>query len=157
MSHMPDVGADAPAFEGKTQSGGTLRLADYVGRKVALYFYPRDNTSGCTKQACNLRDNWSMLEEAGIAVVGVSGDSVDSHAKFADQYDLPFPLVADTERKILEAYGVWAEKSLYGRKYMGIKRTTFLVNEDGKIVHIIKNPRVGQHAQEVRRAFEDAV
>lgn len=157
MSEMPEAGADAPLFEGKTQTGETIRLGDYAGQRVAIYFYPRDNTSGCTKQACNLRDNWSMLEEAGIAVVGVSGDSVDSHAKFADQYDLPFPLVADPERKILEAYGVWAEKSLYGRKYMGIKRTTFLVGEDGKILHIIKKPRVGQHAQEVRRAFEDAV
>lgn len=153
MSEMPEQGATAPLFEGSTQDGEQLRLVDYAGRKVAIYFYPKDDTSGCTKQACNLRDNWSALQKAGVSVIGVSGDPVKSHAKFASKYDLPFPLVADPERKILEAYGVWGEKSLYGRKYMGTVRTTFLVDEAGKIVHVVKKPRVGQHAEEILNAF----
>ena len=153
MSEMPEKGEQAPLFAEKTQTGEVIRLADYVGQKVAIYFYPKDNTSGCTKQACNLRDNWGALEAAGVAVIGVSADSVESHAKFAGEYDLPFPLVADTDRKILKAYGVWGEKSLYGRKFMGIRRTTFLVDENGKIVHVLKKPRVADHAGEVLDAF----
>ena len=156
MSEMPEVGAKAPLFEGRTQNGDLLRLADYAGRKVAVYFYPKDDTPGCTKQACNLRDNWAALEKAGVAVIGVSGDSAASHAKFAKKYDLPFPLVADPERKILEAYGVWGEKSLYGRLFMGTKRTTFLIDENGVVVHVFKKPRVGNHADEVLKAFEFA-
>lgn len=150
---MPQPGAKAPPFEGKTQDGSTLRLAEYSGQKVVVYFYPRDNTPGCTKQACNLRDNWLALKEAGVSVIGISADSVASHAKFADKYDLPFPLVADPDKEILEAYGTWGEKSLYGRKYMGIKRTTFLIDEAGIIVHVIKKPRVGHHSEEVLKAF----
>lgn len=153
MSEIPERGVKAPLFEGRTQDGEVLRLADYAGQKVAIYFYPKDDTSGCTKQACNLRDNWSELVDAGVVVIGISGDSVDSHAKFADKYSLPFPLVADPEREIIKAYGVWGEKSLYGRKYMGIKRTTFLVDETGKIVEVLRKPRVGRHAEEVLKAF----
>lgn len=156
MKEMPEAGDAAPGFEGKTQAGETIRLADYAGRKVAIYFYPKDNTSGCTKQACNLRDNWSSLDKEGIAVIGVSADSVKSHAKFADRYDLPFPLVADTDKEIIEAYGAWGEKSLYGRKYQGIYRTTFLIDESGKIVHVITKPRVGQHAEEILKGFQAA-
>ncbi|MGA7307219.1 MAG: peroxiredoxin, partial [Rhodothermales bacterium] len=100
-----------------------------------------------------LRDNWSALKEAGVSVIGISADSASSHAKFADKYDLPFPLVADPDKEILKAYGAWGEKSLYGRKYMGIKRTTFLIDEEGIIVHVLKKPRVGQHAEEVLKAF----
>lgn len=153
MSEMPKPGAEAPRFEGETQDGEKLNLADYRGRKVALYFYPKDNTPGCTRQACNLRDNWSALQEAGVSVIGISGDTAASHAKFADKYDLPFPLVADPDKRIIEAYGVWGEKSLYGRRYMGIKRTTFLIDEKGQIVHVFEKPRVKEHAQEVLRAF----
>lgn len=154
MSNILEVGTKAPLFEGETQDGNALRLADYEGRKVAIYFYPKDDTTGCTKQACNLRDNWVALKEAGITVIGVSKDSAASHTKFASKYSLPFPLVADPEKKIIKDYGVWRQKSLYGRKYMGIHRTTFLVDEQGVIVHVIKKPRVGNHAEEVLQGFE---
>jgi peroxiredoxin Q/BCP len=153
MSNMPKAGSKAPSFEGETQDGKRLRLADFSGRKTAIFFYPKDNTPGCTKQACNLRDNWPNLKEAGVAVIGVSGDTVESHVRFADKYHLPFPLVADPEKKILDLYGVWGERNLYGRKFLGIKRTTFLVGEDGIITHVFKRPRVGDHTEEILKAF----
>lgn len=150
---MPDKGQQAPDFQGQTQSGEQIKLDDYRGQKVALYFYPKDDTPGCTKQACNLRDEYSRLQEAGVAVIGVSADDVESHQAFAEKYSLPFPLIADTEREILEAYGVWGERNLYGRKFMGIKRTTFLIDEDGMIVHVFKRPKVTEHGQEVLEKF----
>ena len=150
---MPDKGQQAPDFQGQTQSGERIKLDDYRGQKVALYFYPKDDTPGCTKQACNLRDEYSRLQEAGVAVIGVSADDVESHQAFAEKYSLPFPLIADTEREILEAYGVWGERNLYGRKFMGIKRTTFLIDEDGMIVHVFKRPKVTEHGQEVLEKF----
>lgn len=150
---MPEPGAKAPEFEGQTQTGDTVRLSDLRGKKVALYFYPKDDTPGCTKQACNLRDDYQQLQEAGIAVVGVSADDVESHRKFADKYSLPFPLIADPEHQILEAYGVWGERSLYGRKFMGIQRTTFLIDEEGRVVDTIKRPKVSEHAREVIKKF----
>ena len=150
---MLEPGTKAPAFEGETQDGNTVRLADFAGRKLALYFYPKDDTPGCTKQACNLRDNWEALQRAGVAVVGVSKDSVESHEKFADKYSLPFPLLSDPDREILQAYGTWGEKSLYGRIYMGIVRTTFLIDEEGVIVGVIKKPKVSGHAEEILQAF----
>ena len=151
---MPRPGQPAPDFEGMTQGGETLRLSDLLGRKVALFFYPKDDTPGCTKQACNLRDGYEDLLAAGIAVVGVSGDDVGSHDAFARKYDLPFPLVADPDRRILEAYGVWGEKSLYGRTVLGTKRTTFLIGEDGTIRHVFKRPDVEAHTAEILRKFE---
>lgn len=150
---MPEVGAPAPAFEGTDQEHETVALSDYKGRRLALYFYPKDDTPGCTKQACNLRDNYRLLLDKGVAIVGVSGDDEASHARFADKYDLPFPLIADPDHTILEAYGVWGERNLYGRKYMGIKRTTFLVDEEGTVVHVFKRPKVDNHAQEVLEKF----
>ena len=150
---MPTVGDDAPLFEGTSQTGETICLEDYRGRKVALYFYPKDDTPGCTKQACNLRDNYQELLDAGVAVIGVSGDDVSSHRKFADKYDLPFPLVADPEHDVLEQYGVWGERNLYGNTFMGIKRTTFLIDEDGTIVHVFKRPRVKEHTREILDKF----
>ena len=150
---MPQVGDEAPDFEAQTQTGETVSLSDYRGRKVALYFYPKDDTPGCTKQACNLRDNHQVLLDAGVAVLGVSGDDVASHDRFATKYDLPFPLLADPEHRILEAYGVWGEKNMYGRKFMGIKRTTFLIDEGGVIHHIFKRPKVSEHAEEVLAKF----
>ncbi|MEM1127189.1 MAG: thioredoxin-dependent thiol peroxidase [Bacteroidota bacterium] len=153
MSSMPEVGAPAPAFEGTDQEHETVALSDYKGRRLALYFYPKDDTPGCTKQACNLRDNYRLLLDKGVAIVGVSGDDEASHARFADKYDLPFPLIADPDHTILEAYGVWGERNLYGRKYMGIKRTTFLVDEEGTVVHVFKRPKVDNHAQEVLEKF----
>lgn len=150
---MPEPGQKAPEFEGDTQTGERLRLADYRGKKVVLYFYPKDDTPGCTKQACNLRDDHSELQQAGIAVIGVSADDVSSHEKFAEKYNLPFPLVSDPEHEILEAYGVWGERNLYGRKFMGIKRTTFLIDEEGTIVDVIKRPKVTEHGAEVMKKF----
>ena len=151
---MPEVGDQAPLFDGQTQGGDTIRLEDYRGRKVALYFYPKDDTPGCTKQACNLRDNYQSLLDAGIVVLGVSPDDVASHDKFAGKYELPFPLIADPERTILEAYGVWGQKNLYGRLFMGVKRTTFLIDEDGVIRHVFKRPKVTEHTAEILAAFE---
>ncbi|HET6569229.1 MAG TPA: thioredoxin-dependent thiol peroxidase [Rhodothermales bacterium] len=151
--NMPDVGEEAPDFEAKTQRGDTVRLSDFRGRKVALYFYPKDDTPGCTKQGCNLRDNYSQLLNAGIAVLGVSTDDVASHEQFADKYALPFPLAADPDHDIVNAYGVWGEKNLYGNKFMGTKRTTFLIDEQGKIVAVIKRPDTGNHAQEILKKF----
>jgi len=150
---MPEVGQPAPLFEGQTQDGEAIRLADYRGRKVALYFYPKDDTPGCTKQACSLRDGYQDLLDAGIAVIGVSPDAVASHARFADTYALPFPLVADPEHVVLEQYGAWGRRSLYGRIFMGVKRTTFLIDEDGVIRHILKRPDVNEHAAEVLAKF----
>ena len=150
---MPSVGDTAPDFEARTQNDETLQLSDYRGKKVALYFYPKDDTPGCTKQACNLRDGIGRLQDAGIAVIGVSQDDVESHADFAEKYDLPFPLVADSEKEILKKYGVWGERSMFGNKFLGTKRTTFLIDEDGTIVHIFKRPKTGEHTAEVLEKF----
>ena len=149
MADMPAPGDPAPDFEGRDQTGQTVRLGDFAGQPLALYFYPADDTPGCTKQACNLRDNIDVLREAGVAVVGVSKDSVDSHERFATKYDLPFPLLADPDRRILDAYGVWGERSLYGKKVVGTKRTTFLIGPDGRVLHVFKRPKTDRHAEEV--------
>lgn len=151
---MPEPGEQAPPFEGVTQTGETISLSDYRGQKIALYFYPKDNTAGCTKQACNLRDEYQHLQDDDIAVIGVSADPVESHKEFADKYDLPFPLISDPDRRILEAYGVWGERNLYGRKFMGIFRTTFLIDEDGVIKKVIKRPKVKEHAAEILDKFD---
>ena len=144
-----EAGQPAPDFAAVTFSGEKVSLADYRGRRVALYFYPRDNTPGCTRQACNLRDNWETLAERGVAVIGVSPDGDDRHQKFAGKYDLPFPLVADPDREIIEAYGVWGSRMNYGRAFMGLQRTTFLIGPDGIIEHVFKRPKVGDHAAEI--------
>ena len=149
MADMPAPGDLAPTFEGIDQTGATVRLADFAGKPLALYFYPKDDTPGCTKQACNLRDHTGDLTEAGVAVVGVSADPVESHERFAAKYDLPFPLLADPEHEILEAYGAWGEKNLYGRKSMGTKRTTFLIGADGRVIHVFKRPKTDHHAEEI--------
>jgi len=149
MADMPQAGDPAPDFSGTDQTGATVRLADFAGRPLALYFYPQDDTPGCTKQACNLRDNTGPLEAAGVAVVGVSADDTASHERFAAKYDLAFPLLADADKAILEAYGAWGEKNLYGKKSMGIKRTTFLIGADGLILHVFKRPKTDRHAEEI--------
>lgn len=132
---MSDVtpGKKAPHFSGKTQDGRTVKLADFNGRHLALFFYPKDDTPGCTKQACLFRDAYADLTDQGVAVVGVSVDPVASHEKFAAKFDLPYPLIADEDKKMVEAYGVWVEKSMYGRKYMGTERSCFLIAPDGKV------------------------
>ena len=151
---MPlNPGDAAPVFTAPTQSGEPLTLADLRGRRVALYFYPADDTPGCTKQACSLRDGYRDLLDAGIAVVGVSPDDAASHARFAEKYALPFPLVADPDHAIAEAYGVWGEKTLYGRRMIGLSRTTFLIDEEGRIVDVVKRPDTADHAAEVLRRF----
>ena len=146
---MIQAGDRAPDFEGLNQDGETVRLSDFAGKKLALYFYPKDNTPGCTKQACNLRDNIDELAQAGYAVVGVSPDSVKSHARFVATFDLNFPLIADPAKEICNAYGVWGEKKMYGRTYFGIKRTTFLIDEAGRIEKVILKPKVAAHATQI--------
>lgn len=149
MADMPTPGDAAPGFSGTDQNGNTVKLSDFTGRTLALYFYPKDDTPGCTKQACNLRDGSDDLADAGVAVVGVSPDDITSHGRFAGKYDLSFPLLADTDHEIMEAYGVWGEKKLYGRTSIGVKRTTFLIGPDGHIVHVFKRPKTADHTAEI--------
>ncbi len=142
-------GEKAPYFEGMNQDGKKISLNDYKEKKLILYFYPKDNTSGCTAEACNLNDNYAELTSLGYEVVGVSPDSTASHLKFIAKYNLSFNLIADTEKKILEDYGVWAEKSMYGRKYMGVLRTTFIIDEEGIIQRIITKVDTKNHVNQI--------
>ncbi len=143
----------APAFKSKDQNGKAVSLSDFKGKKVALYFYPEDDTPTCTIEACNLRDNYSILKKNGIIVLGVSPDDEMKHKKFEQKFDLPFTLVVDNEKKIIDKYGVWGEKNLYGRKYMGLHRTTFLIDEKGVIKKIFKKPRSKMHSEEILKAW----
>jgi peroxiredoxin Q/BCP len=142
-------GSQAPQFEGIDQNGKKVSLNDFIGKKVILYFYPKDDTPGCTAQACNLRDNYNELISKGFQVIGVSTDSVKSHKKFEDKYSLPFPLVADEEKKIVELYGVWGEKKFMGKTYMGTNRTTFVIDEEGKIKKIFTKPDTKNQTQQI--------
>ena len=151
---MLNEGDVAPDFTARDEKGNEVKLADFRGERVALYFYPKDDTPGCTKQACSLRDSYADLTDKNIKVLGVSLDDEASHQKFIGKFNLPFTLLADTDRKLSESYGVYGEKNMYGKKYMGISRTTFLIDETGKIKKIINKPNVEQHADEVIRAFE---
>ena len=146
-----NVGDKAPEILGINEKGEEIKLSSYAGRKLVLYFYPKDNTSGCTAEACSLRDNYSDLRKAGYEVVGVSVDNEKSHQKFIEKHQLPFPLIADTEKSLVEQFGVWAEKSMYGRKYMGTLRTTFIINEEGIIERIIgpKEIKTKEHAKQI--------
>ncbi len=148
---MIEIGQKAPDLLGTDQDGKEVRLSDYPGRTIALYFYPKDSTSGCTAQACNLRDNYQALLNAGYQVIGVSVDSADSHKKFIDKQQLPFPLIADTDHRLVEEFGVWGEKSMYGRKYMGTFRTTFIISPDGTVERIItpKQVKTKDHAAQI--------
>jgi len=148
-------GDKAPAFTGKDGAGNKVSLADYKGKKLALYFYPQDDTPTCTTQACNLRDNFALLKKEGFSVVGVSPDDEKSHQQFEKKFGLPFPLIADPEHKIIDRFGVWGEKLLYGRKYMGLRRTTFLIDEKGVIRKIFLKPRSKQHAEEIVKAWKE--
>jgi peroxiredoxin Q/BCP len=143
------AGQKAPAFKAVDGDGNTHSLADYKGRKLVLYFYPEDDTPVCTVQSCNLRDNFEALQQAGITILGVSPNDSASHQKFTKKFNLPFPLLADPEHKLVNAYGVWGEKNLYGRKYQGLHRTTFLIDEKGVIKHIFLRPRTKAHAEEI--------
>ncbi|ERJ58549.1 thioredoxin-dependent thiol peroxidase [Sphingobacterium paucimobilis] len=132
------IGDQAPAIQAKNQNGEIVNLSDFSGKKIILYFYPKDNTPGCTTEACNFRDNYQSLLSKGFEVLGVSIDSEQSHQKFISKFELPFNLLADEDQKIVNDYGVWVEKNMYGKKYMGTARTTFVIDEKGKIEHIIK-------------------
>jgi peroxiredoxin Q/BCP len=146
-------GKKAPSFTAVDQDGEKLKLADFKGKKLALYFYPKDDTSTCTVQACNLRDGFKMLEKKGITVIGVSPDDGKSHLKFIAKHKLPFRIIADTDKKLVEKFGVWGEKQLYGNKYMGVFRTTFLIDENGVVVKVITKPKVKEHAAEIAAGF----
>jgi peroxiredoxin Q/BCP len=142
-------GMKAPGFEGIDQNGKTVKLSDYTGKKVILYFYPKDNTPGCTAEACNLRDNWDSILKKGFIVIGVSPDSEKSHKGFADKYSLPFPLIADSSKEILNNYGVWAEKKMYGRSFLGVVRTTFIIDEKGIVEKIITKVDTSGHTKQI--------
>lgn len=144
-----EIGQKAPTFVGINQKGEEIQLSHFLGRKVVLYFYPKDNTPGCTAQACNLKDNYAQLLAAGYVVLGVSPDSVKSHVKFIEKFNLPFDLLADESHEIAELYGVWVEKSMYGRTYMGIARTTFIINEEGNIEEIIQKVDTKNHSAQL--------
>lgn len=146
-----NVGDKAPEFLGLNEKGEEIRLSNYKGRKIVLYFYPKDNTSGCTAQACSLRDGYAALRDAGYEVIGVSVDSAASHQKFIDKNSLPFTLIADTDKNLVEQFGVWGEKKMYGRAYMGTLRTTFIIDENGVIERIItpKEIKTKEHVQQI--------
>ncbi len=143
------VGMPAPGFEAKDQNGITIKLSDFIGKKVVLYFYPKDATPGCTAQACNLRDNYEALQKAGFVILGISSDSGKSHLKFIEKQNLPFSLIADEDLKVHEAYGTWVEKSMYGRKYMGTARTTFVIDENGSLTEIIEKVDTKNHTNQI--------
>lgn len=152
MKHLK-IGDKAPDFSVKDQSGNNISLSDYAGQRVVIYFYPKDNTPGCTAQACNIRDNYSELKNEGIVILGVSADSETSHQKFIDKFDLPFTLLADVDKKMLNDYGVWGEKKFMGKVYDGIHRTTFVLDESHKIIGIIEKPKTKDHASEILEVY----
>jgi peroxiredoxin Q/BCP len=148
-------GDKAPDFTAKDQNGKSVSLKDFLGKKVVLYFYPKDFTPGCTTEACNLRDNYEDLKDAGMEVIGVSPDDEESHKKFEEKHELPFILLADPDKKIIEKYGVWGEKNMYGKKSMGLFRTTFLIDEKGVIYKVFKKPKTAIHSEEILKASAD--
>ena len=145
-------GQKAPDFKAKDQNGNFVSLKDFRGKKVVLYFYPQDDTPTCTIEACNLRDNYTDLKKAGFVVLGVSPDDTKSHKKFEEKYELPFTLIEDPDKKIIDKYQVWGEKNMYGKKYMGLLRTTFLIDENGTIMKIFKKPKSKTHSEEILKA-----
>jgi len=151
----PKAGQKAPDFTLLDDAGQKVKLSDLKGKKIVLYFYPKDDTPGCTKEACAFRDGIDEIRDRGALVLGVSVDSVESHKKFKNKHELNFPLLADTDKKVVEAYGVWKEKSMYGKTYMGIERTTFIIDKQGKISHIFPKVKVEEHYDEVLDALED--
>ena len=149
------VGDKAPAFKLKNQDGESVSLSDLKGKPIVLYFYPKDDTSGCTKEACNFRDEFPKFGKMKAEIIGVSADSVESHKKFAEKYNLPFNLLSDEKKEVIEKYGVWKEKNMYGRKYMGIERTTFIIDANGKIGKIFPKVKVDDHNKEVMEALKE--
>jgi len=153
MTHLNE-GDKAPDFTAKDQNGKEVSLSDFAGKKVVLYFYPKDDTPGCTKEACNFRDNYSVLKEKGFEVLGVSADNEKKHQKFIDKYDLPFTLLADTEKEIINAYGVWGLKKFMGREYDGIHRETFVINEEGKIDKVFTKVKTKEATEQILAEYE---
>lgn len=145
-----EIGQKAPDFSAKNQNGEIVHLSDFKGKKVILYFYPKDNTPGCTTEACNFRDNYQSLKKDGFEILGVSVDGAASHQKFISKHELPFQLLVDEDKSLVEAYGVWVEKNMYGKKYMGTARTTFVIDADGIIQHIIKKVDNKNASQQIR-------
>ncbi|MFZ0490676.1 MAG: thioredoxin-dependent thiol peroxidase [Salegentibacter sp.] len=142
-------GDKAPAFSAEDQDGNTVRLEDFKGKKLVLFFYPKASTPGCTAEACNLRDNWQSFQNKGYAIVGVSADSKKRQQNFKDKYELPFPLLADEDKKVINAYGVWGPKKFMGKEYEGINRTTFIIDEEGKIEEVISKVKTKEHAAQI--------
>lgn len=153
MKHLK-VGNQAPEFVSIDQDGNQVALKDFAGKKVVIYFYPKDNTPGCTTQACNIRDNYDTILKEGIVILGVSADDEQKHQKFISKFDLPFPLLADTDKELINLYGVWGEKKFMGKVYDGIHRTTFILNEDHTIRAIIEKPKNKEHTSEILAAYE---
>lgn len=149
------AGMPAPQFEGTDQNGKSVRLSSFLGKKVVLYFYPKDDTPGCTAEACSLRDNYNELLRKGFIVLGVSPDSEKSHVKFAGKYNLPFPLIADPEKKILTAYGAYGEKLMYGKKVTGVIRTTYVIDEKGIIEKVVRKVDTKDHASQIFKLYEN--
>jgi peroxiredoxin Q/BCP len=149
------VGDKAPSFKLKNQDGETISLSDLKGKPIVLYFYPKDDTSGCTKEACNFRDEFPKFGKMKAEIIGISADSIESHKKFAEKYKLPFNLLSDEKKETIEKYGVWQEKSIYGKKYMGIVRTTFIIDSSGKISKIFSKVKVDEHNKEVMETLKE--
>lgn len=150
---MLSVGDRAPSFALPDQDGKVVHLSDFAGTSVVLYFYPKDDTPGCTTQACGMRDNWALVKAAGAVVLGASPDSPTKHVAFRKKFDLPFPLLADTDHAVADAYGAWGEKSMYGKQYFGILRTTFIIDGDGVIRHLFEKVKPAGHADQVQKAL----
>ena len=148
------VGDKAPAFSLKSTGGQTVKLSDFKGKKVVLYFYPKDDTPGCTKEACAFRDDYAQLKQRGVVVLGVSGDDPKSHQKFTEKYSLPFTLLSDPDHAMMEKYNAWVEKNMYGRKYMGVARITYIIDEAGKIAHIFPKVKPETHSQAVLQVID---
>lgn len=152
---MVSLGKKAPDFTLPDQDGNKIKLSDLKGKYVVLYFYPKDDTPGCTKEACNFRDSFPQFSNIDAVILGISPDSVASHKKFSEKYKLPFKILADEDKKVVEKYGVWKEKSMYGKKYMGVERTTFIIDPEGKIKKIFPKVKVDNHHKEVLEALKD--
>jgi peroxiredoxin Q/BCP len=150
-----EIGSTAPAFTLPDENGKLHSLADYKGKRVVLYFYPKDDTSGCTTEACEFRDDYDAYEKAGVVILGVSKDGQKSHTKFKTKYDLPFTLLSDESTEMQQAYGVWGEKSMYGKKYMGTFRTTYVIDEEGKVVKVFEKVKPKGHSQMILSSFEE--
>jgi thioredoxin-dependent peroxiredoxin len=148
-----EEGKPAPDFELTSDSGETVRLSDFRGKPVVVYFYPRDDTPGCTKQACGIRDNYEAFGERGAVVLGISPDTESSHVKFKQKYGLPFTLLADPEHEVAERYGVWGERHMYGKTYMGIARSTFVIDSDGNVAHVMRRVKPDTHVEQVLQAL----